>query len=130
MAKTPVVFSDIDLRFEKNPLTRDIARKNNDEAIKNSLRNLIMTSFYERPFNSALGSPIRSMLFEPITPMLGVVIKKSIEQVITNFEPRVDLSQVLVTAQPDNNSLQVTIEYTILGTQAIKTFSLILERTR
>lgn len=130
MAKTPIVFSDIDLRFEKNPITGDVARKNNDEAIKTSLRNLIMTSFYERPFNSSLGSPIRSMLFEPITPMLGVVVKKSIEQVVLNFEPRVDLTEVVVTAQPDQNALQVTIHYTILGTQAIQTFSMILERTR
>jgi phage baseplate assembly protein W len=127
---TITIFSDIDLRFEKHPVTGDVARKINDEAIKTSMRNLILTKFYERPFNSALGSPISNLLFEPFTPMLGSVIKKSIEQVLTNYEPRIDLESVTVEVKPDDSEVNISVYYRILGSQALKTFSLILERTR
>lgn len=129
MATVPV-FSDIDLRFERHPVTGDIARKINDEAIKTSMKNLILTQFYERPFNSSLGSAVRSILFEPVTPMLGPTIKKTIEQVITNFEPRIDLESVDVTVLADEYRVDIKVYYRILGSQALKTFEIILERTR
>lgn len=130
MAKVIPVFADIDLRFEKHPVTGDISRKINDEAIRISMKNLILTRFYERPFNSSLGSSVKNILFEPVTPMLGPTIKKSIEQVITNFEPRIDLESVDVSVIADNNAVDVKIYYRILGSQALKTFAIILERTR
>ena len=127
---TSVVFSDIDLRFQRHPVTGDVARKINDEAIKTSMRNLILTKFYERPFNSSLGSSVTSLLFEPITPMLAPTIKKTIEQVITNYEPRIDLESVDVTVLEDEYSVDIKVYYRILGSQALKTFEIILERTR
>ena len=130
MAKTIPVFSDIDFRFEKNPLTGDVARKIDNEAVKTSMKNLILTSFFERPFDSSKGSSVRNALFEPITPLLGAVIKKSVEQVIINFEPRVDLQLVKVTMLDDENAVDIEIHYTILGTQALQVFNMILERTR
>lgn len=126
---TTVIFSDIDLRFEKHPVTGDIARKINDEAIKISMKNLILTRFYERP-DSRIGSSVTSLLFEPYTPMLSSVIKKTIEQVLTNYEPRIDLESVVVDTKPDDSSVDITIYYRILGSQALQNFTLILERTR
>lgn len=129
MATEPI-FSDIDFNMGLNPLTGDVSRKTNDQAVKQSLKNLILTSYYERPFRSNIGSPIKSILFEPITPLLGVMLKKAIEQTVTNFEPRIELQKVDVKLLNDNQQVEVSIYYYILGTQALQSFNLILERTR
>jgi phage baseplate assembly protein W len=130
MSKIEPVFADIDLNFTRNPITGDIYRKVDNDAIKISIKNLIKTMYYERPFNSKLGSSVNNLLFEQASPIVGMMLKKAIEQVITNYEPRVDLEQVVVTMSADENSLDVEIHYTILGTQALQTFNVILERTR
>jgi hypothetical protein len=127
---TTVVFSDIDFSFVKHPITNDIGRKINDESIKQSMKNLVLTAYYERHFNSKLGSPIRKLLFEPVTPMLATVLKKAIEQVLTNFEPRIDLKKVTVDLLSNDSAVNVNVYYSILGMQALQTFNLILRRTR
>jgi len=127
---TGPVFSDLDLRFEKNPITNDIGRKTNNEAIKQAIRNILFTKFFERPFNSTLGSGISNMLFEPLNPLSSVMIKKIVEQTISNFEPRVDLQSVSVTLVENDNAVQITVYYAIVGTQSLQTFTVILERTR
>lgn len=129
MATEPI-FSDIDFNMGLNPLTGDVSRKTNDQAVKQSLKNLILTSYYERPFRSNIGSPIKSIMFEPITPLLGVMLKKAVEQTVTNFEPRIELQKVDVRLLNDNQQVEVSIYYYILGTQALQSFNLILERTR
>lgn len=130
MSKPEPIFSDLDFNFTRNPISGDISRKTDVEAIKQSMKNLICTMYYERPFNSRIGSSVNSLLFEPASPLVGMMLKKAIEQVITNFEPRVDLEQVVVTSTPDEYKIDVEIHYTILGTQALQTFNVILERTR
>lgn len=127
---TEVLFSDIDLHFTKHPISGDVVRKTNDEAIKQSLKVLLLTMYYERPFHSDLGSPIRQMMFEPITPILNVVLQKHIEQVITNFEPRITIDQINIHLDPDNNNVEISLYYYIVHTTILKTFSIILERTR
>lgn len=127
---TDILFSDIDFNFTRNPLSGDVSRKTNEEAIKQSLKNLIMTMFYERPFNSGLGCQIKQLLFEPVTPLLNILIQKHVEQVITNFEPRVDLDKINVAFREEQNSVDIKIYYTILNSSALQTFDLILERTR
>lgn len=129
MATEPL-FADIDLAFKPNPVSGDIGRKLDDNAIKQSLKVLLMTMFYERPFHSELGAPVRDMLFEPITPMLGVTLQKHIEQVITNYEPRVDVQEVEVILREEQNTMEIKLYYTVLNTSALQTFDIILERTR
>lgn len=129
MALEPI-FADIDFNFTRHPISNDITRKTDNEAIKISLKNLIRTSFYERPFNSSIGSSVYKLLFEPTSPIVAVMMKRAVEQVITNFEPRVQLQNITVTMQHELNAMLVQIEYTILGTQALQTFNMILERTR
>ena len=129
MATEPV-FSDLDLRFERNPITNDIGRRTDNEAIKMAMKNILLTKFFERPFNSALGSGVQNMLFEPLNPLSASMLKKMVEQALTNFEPRIDLQSVTVQMQEEENSMMVTIYYTILGLQSLQTFNIILERTR
>ena len=85
MARNTRTFSDLDLNFTAHPVTKDIALRYDENAIKTSLKNLILTSNFERPFHSEIGSPIKRLLFEPITPMLGVVVKRAIVDTVNNF---------------------------------------------
>jgi phage baseplate assembly protein W len=130
MARNTRIFSDIDLNFTAHPVTKDIARRYDENAIKTSLKNLILTSNYERPFHSEIGSPIKRLLFEPATPMLEALIEKAIYDVVNNFEPRVQLINVLVNLSPDTNSLYVSIEFKIVNTERPMLLDLVLERTR
>jgi len=108
----------------------DIVKRYDENAIKASVKNLILTTNYERKFHPEIGSQIRGLLFEPATPMLGAVLERSIRQTIDNFEPRVSLDQVDCKVNPDNNSVDVSIYFTILNTQTPQFLNLVLERTR
>jgi phage baseplate assembly protein W len=130
MANNTRTFSDLDLNFTKNPVTLDVTRRYDEDAVKNSIKNLVLTSNYERPFHSEIGSPIRQLLFEPASPMLGAMLKRSIEDLINTFEPRVNLTDVICVVAQDDYTIDVSIEFTILNTTAPITLDLTLQRTR
>jgi len=130
MAINQRVFSDIDIGFTAHPVTSDMSRKLNENAINQSLRNLILTRNFERPFHSEIGSQVRALLFELANPMTAVKLQKSIENVINNFEPRVNLLGVDVIDQSENNAYSVTITYAIVNTTQPVQLNLVLERTR
>lgn len=129
MAKTRI-FSDLDLNFIPHPVTGDLIRKFDDNAIKQSLKNLIMTRNHERPFHSEIGSPIPTLLFEPLTPVTALMIRRTIIDMISNFEPRVDLVEVEVVPSEDNNALYCSITFKIVNSERPITLDLALERTR
>lgn len=130
MTRNTRQFSDIDLNFTAHPVTGDISIRYDEDAIKNSVKNLILTHNYERPFHSDIGSPVHGLLFELNTPLLSITIKKTITDLIFNHEPRVDLIDVRVDVSPDNQSVYVTIIFKILNTSAPITLDITLERTR
>lgn len=130
MANNTRVFSDLDFNFTLNPVTHDVARRYDEDAVKNSLKNLILTANYERPFHSEIGSPIRRLLFEPATPLLGAMLKRTITDVINTFEPRVNIIDINAVVDPDETSVDIVIEFTILNTTAPIQLELTLERTR
>lgn len=124
------VFQDLDLNFTPHPVTGDIVRKYDEAAIKQSLRNLIQTRNYERPFHSEIGSPVRALMFEMVTPLTALSVKRAVIDVINNFEPRVELQEVETIISPDSNSLYVSITFNIINTEKPITLDLLLERTR
>jgi len=130
MARNTRTFSDLDFNFLKHPATRDATTRYDEEAIKQSLRNLILTRNYERPFRSYIGSQVNSLLFEPISPLLTAMLERAISDVIQNFEPRVDLLKVIVIFSPENNSVYITISFKIKNTSTPLSVNIILERTR
>ena len=130
MARNTRTFSDLDLNFTKHPVTKDVVRKFDDDAIKASVKNLILTQNFERPFHSDIGSQIRGLLFEPATPMLNILLKRVITDTITNYEPRVSLNEVGITFSPDGHEIYVRIYFTIINTTRPLTVDLILTRTR
>jgi phage baseplate assembly protein W len=104
-------FRDIDLDFGRNAITNDVNVVEDVIAIKRSVRNLIQTNFYERPFQPELGCGIRELLFEPFTPMTKVFLQRKIEEVLINYEPRIQLQNVAVDDDQDNNRLVVDIYF-------------------
>jgi phage baseplate assembly protein W len=130
MARNTRTFSDLDFNFTAHPVTGDIVRRFDEQSIKNALRNLILTSNYERPFHSEIGSPIKRLLFEPATPMLQVMLERAITDTVNNFEPRVELLNVEVVVGDDDYTVYVSIEFTIVNTTQPLTLELTLERTR
>jgi phage baseplate assembly protein W len=130
MARSTRTFSDIDLNFGMHPVTHDVVLKYDDQAIKASVRNLVLTQNYERPFHSEIGSQIRGLLFENATPMLDIMLKRAITDTIVNFEPRVKLNDVVVTVSPDNYEVYVSIYFTIINTTRPQQVDLILTRSR
>lgn len=130
MSRNTRTYTDLDLNFIAHPVTKDINIRYDDQAIKASVRNLILTSYYERPFHPEIGSPIRGLMFELNTPLLPAVATKAIIQTIENFEPRVRLVNVDVKLSPDDVSLYVTIEFMIINTSTVQSVSVILNRTR
>jgi phage baseplate assembly protein W len=123
-------YSDLDLDFQINPITGDINRKTGVDAVKRSIRNLIFTNFYERPFKSAIGSKIPRLLFDNVDMMTATYIEDALIQMINNFEPRVMLTDVKVYADIDNHGFSVTIQYIVLNTETPATFNLFLEKIR
>lgn len=123
-------YKDLDLDFFKNPTTKDVMKKVGAEAIKRSIRNLVMTNFYERPFRPQIGSDIRSLLFENYEPLVSIYLRDVIIDLINSFETRVRLKEVIVDEDYDNNGFNVSIEYVILNRQIRVTSTLFLERIR
>lgn len=130
MARQTRTFSDLDLNFIPNPATGDLPKKYDENAIKQSVKNLVLTRNYERPFHPEIGSQVKGLMFQNASPMLDAVIRKSIIDTIQNFEPRVRLLDVQVISNPDNNAVYITIIFTILNTTKPITLDIILTRTR
>lgn len=123
-------YKDIDMDFLPNPITGDILKKTNEEAIAASISNLLQTSNYERLFNPSLGSNLKRYLFEPIDDITTNNIREEIVKTITNFEPRVDLLDVQVEPFPDENMYNVSIKFFIKNDPDPITITLFLERVR
>jgi len=124
-------FKDISLSFEPHPVTKDIPVLTNERAIVRSIRNLVETTPTERPFNSLLGSEVRSSLFEFVDFGTAAVIQDQIETAITNYEPRVDNLVVEVEPEPDNNTFSVNVIFDIVGLDLpTQQFNFLLETTR
>lgn len=130
MARNTNVFTDIDLNFTAHPVTGDVVRRTNENAIKQSVKNLLLTRNFERPFHSEIGSPIRQLLFDLPGPMFAMSLRRAIIDVINNFEPRVNVIDVVVNDQSDSNSVYVTLIFNIVNTSTPITLDLALERTR
>ena len=130
MARNTRTYSDFDLNFMKNPVTLDIGMKYDENAVKASIKNLVLTRNYERPFHSEIGTQIGSLLFNPAGPMLDIMLKRSITDVINTFEPRAVLLDVQVLSKLDSNAVDITITFRVINKPNPVTLSLILKRTR
>jgi len=130
MANITKIYSDIDFTFTKKPVTADVALSYDSQAVIRSVRNLLLTKHYERPFNPDLGSNIDALLFEMISPLTSAALEREIQTTIENYEPRALIQSVQVNAQPDNNAYNVTLTFYIENATLPTTVTLLLERNR
>jgi phage baseplate assembly protein W len=130
MPKLNNLYSDIDLMFNAHPGKGDIVLSYGDQAVIRSVRNLLSTNFYERPFQPFLGSNMNALLFEPVNSMTAGALEEDIKNVLSNYEPRVSISEIKVTAQPDNNAFSVRVAFFIGNNTLPTSVSLLLERKR
>jgi len=128
---TPTVrYTDLSLAFNANPVTGDVTTLTDDAAIKASVINLVFTMNYEIPFHPEQGCAVYSSLFENISPMTAAKIRRSIMDVLQDYEPRVIVQSVNVIPAPDQNSYNATITYQILGQPLTTTITVFLEKLR
>ena len=123
-------WADLDLDFTAHPVTKDIVLKKDVEAVKRSIRNLILTNQYERPFQPDIDGGVTRHLFELATPHTIHNIESAVRNCIYNHEPRAQVLDVFVTGDIDNNGFQVTINFRVINTPNPVTVELFLERLR
>ena len=124
------IYQDLNLDFQINSATKDIQKLTDIEAVKRSVRNLINLNHYEKPFHPEIGSNLRAMLFENMTPQMSHLITKQIELLIANYEPRARLATVKTTPLLDRNAYAVTINFQVVNQPEPVVMETFLERLR
>ena len=130
MLKSQNTSIDLDINFDRNPLSGDVALRRDEEAIKRSLRNLILYRRGEKPFHPEISSGVQDMLFELIEPVMVIELKKRISEVIRNYEKRVSDAIVDIVDVLDRNEIRITIHFTIRNVQRVFSTTIALQRLR
>ena len=130
MANLQKIYSDLDLTFRRLPVTNDVALSYDEQAVIRSVRNLLLTGFYERPFQPNLGSNLNKLLFEPADQLTSNLIESEVKNVISNFEPRVTINTINVTISPDENSFNLSMTFFVGNNTRATTVTLLLQRSR
>ena len=123
-------WSDLDLDFNAHPVTKDVVTKTDVEAVKRSVRNLILTNRYERPFQPEIDGGVTRHLFQLSTPSTKYDIETAIKIAILNFEPRAEIISIIVAGDLDRNGFDVTINFRVINVPEPVTIELFLERLR
>ena len=125
------VYKDLNLNFNRNAVTGDVSALSDVNAVKRSIRNLLLTNHYDRPFHPEIGSNIPALLFENFGPITGNQLSRTIDEMITNFEPRARVESVEAIPIPDNNTYDVRIYFYVENMPAeLVEFQTILEALR
>ena len=124
------IYKDLNMSFTKNPATKDVARLFDIQAIKRSVKNIILTNKSERPFNPDFGCNLRGFLFENLTEPMVVIIKDRVAMAIEKYEPRVSVEDVIVKNSSDPNGINIQVSFLINGVEAPITVSTFLQRVR
>lgn len=123
-------YKDLDLNFIAHPVTGDVAKKTGVDAIVQSMKNLVLTNFYDRPFRPFIGSNTNRLLFENMDALTARLVEDTISQTIANFEPRVELLGVKAYVDNDNNGYSVKIVFRVNNTPDPFEVTVFLERIR
>ena len=127
---TKDIYADLDIFFRKHPITGDIVRKTDTDAIKRSVRNIVLTNKFERPFKPNFGGSIRNKLFELNTDRQLNRMKRNLAKEIQQLEPRVNNVNVVFGELEDSNNLDVTIFYNIVNGAPQQEVEITVSRTR
>lgn len=125
-----IYYADFHKDLSMNPISKDLGLKTNEQAINESLKNLVLTDTGERLFQPNLGGNIRATLFENNTPATISILKERVKDVINNFEPRITLIDVEIQTNYDSESVSIRILYYMINSETPITYTVFLERTR
>ena len=123
-------YKDLDLNFLIHPVRKDINKHKDEMAVINSIKNLMMTNHYERPFQPDLGSNVRRLLFENLDKITAISMEREIRQVVENYEPRAQIKTLDILPYVDNNGFSVRMEFYIMNMTDPVTINFFLERVR
>ena len=124
------IYNDLNLDFQQNSATKDIQKISDVESVKRSVRNLINLNHYEKPFHPEIGSNLRAMLFENITPQISHYMGKQIELLIKNYEPRCKMVEVVNRPNIERNGYSVSVSFYVVNTPTPIQVETFLERLR
>lgn len=125
-----VFFSDFLSDFSTNPYTKDLVRVTNEKAIINSLKKILKTNNFEIPYNAYFGANINNYLFEPFSAVTEMELKNEITFAIENFESRCKILDLVVNGYPDENSIEITLTFSLINSNNPVTFTTLLTRVR
>jgi|SRR6056300_1179266 len=123
-------YTDLDLSLKLHPIRKDIISLKDDEAIKNSVRHLIITNFFERPFQPTLGGNLRGLLFEPADTITKNALQRNIIRVLKVYEPRIQVFRVIVEDLADQNAYRISVTYNIKEYDTKQDVEIRLQRLR
>lgn len=125
-----IFYSDFLADFSINPHTKDAVKVTNEQAVINSIKNILRTNNFERPYNAFFGANIYRYLFEPFTSITQMILEEEIRFAIENFEPRAEVIDIIVNGRPDENAIDITLTLSIINTIAPVTVTTTLVRVR
>jgi len=124
------IFKDLDLDFAPHPVTADVPQKTDAEAVKRAIRNLVLMTRYDKPFKPEIDCRIYRLRFEPATPLVAMAIRSNIIDMLNRYEPRARINDVRVVFDPDYNSFDVSVSFTVLNSREISQVFVSIERLR
>ena len=124
------LFKDLDLDFSPHPSTADVPQKVDAEAVKRAVRNLVLLNRYDKPFQPQIDARISRMLFEPSTPLVAVMIRSNIIELINRYEPRAKVTDVVVVFDDDKNAFDVQISFMLINNREVSKVFVTMERLR
>ena len=131
IARNTQQYRDLDLFFSRKSMSNDVNKVTDITAIKRSIRNLVLTNHYEKPFHPEIGSGVRDILFEPMTPFIAHILTMKIQDVIENFEPRAKVINISARPDIDRNEYELTIQFFVVNAPTeLVDLTLMLERLR
>ena len=123
-------YSDLNLQMIPHPLKKDIIPLKDDAAVKNAVRNLLLTNFFERPFNSTMGANLRGLLFEPNDAITRLAMEDGIRNVLEQHEPRIENINILVETTANENEYRVVVVFSIKEDDSVQDIEINLRRLR
>lgn len=127
---TTFTYSDLDLTLGMHPGTKDVLKKYDVEAVKQSIKNIFFYNKFEKPFNANFGIGIKSYLFELISPAFSALLKRTILEQIHFYEPRAIIEELNIKSNPDSNAISVELKFFVSGNPSLQALNIVLERTR
>ena len=124
------LYKDLDLSFTRNPVTGDVSKKIDVNAVKQSLNILMQTNFYERPFAPEKGANLRGYLFEPMSNLVANVLQSTVRNMIASYEPRVRIETIVVRPNFDMDSYEIELRFFVVGISSPQTLVAQLKRLR